>query len=215
MKAFSLLFAVVVLMFLTVCSDKPSVPISGPENSVIVPLAVGNKWTGTQVDGWIGSDDTTCHVKTIEVIDEIVIDDERWYRTRRILDDDTLSSNQICCNRANGLWVNTMDDVDTYGEPYLLAKYPAEAGDTYWLGDYDGSPYVTVISVDSSIEVPYGTFRCYCYVLQSPDIIDVPVVNFCYAPNVGFVKDDLFGGFSGVHNIWQLASFAGVSSYRE
>lgn len=211
MKALSVPAIVFLLLLLITCGDKPLAPISGSD--VIVPLAVGNRWAGIQVTIRMLADDTTACTKTIEIIDEVVIDNERWYRTRQIICDDTLGEDLMYSTRTGGLWTCYMYDDNTYGEPYLLAKYPAKAGDTYWMGEKVGSGFVTVASIDSMIVVPYGTLKCYCYTVEWPNIMDFPVVSFCLAPNVGFVTDELYSGFSGVLSVWQLESFGNTSFF--
>ena len=80
------------------------------------------------------------------------------------------------------------------------------------MGEKVGSGFVTVLSIDSTITVPCGTYKCYCYRVEWPNIMDAPVVSFCLAPNVGFITDEIFSGFSGIRNVWKLESFNHTSS---
>ena len=204
MKGVSLFLIFCAFCLAAGCGDDDA---TGPNyRGVILPLAIGNKWVGTQIH-ISPSNDTTFHTKTRELIQRIRMNDELWYFTRQILDDDTTDLGTLYANRPDGLWAFSVTDSFT-GEAFLMFKYPAREGDGYFLGSDEYAPYVTVISIDSLVTVPGGTFRCYCYVvLPPPNSADLPVIVLYLAPNKGFIKEEIVGGFAPVKYIWELDSF--------
>jgi hypothetical protein len=137
-----------VTLLLASCSEQSNPTGSGTSSSnQIMPLAVGNSWT-TRVTFY----DTTGAVanldsSTIKIVRDTTIQNEKWFAD---------SSGILYTNRSDGLWMKWASST------VLVAKYPASLGDTFTTGVFNDMT-ATVLSMDTSITVPKGTFRCYRY----------------------------------------------------
>ena len=154
---------------------------STPAPSTIMPLRIGNQWTHrfTYYDS-LGNVTSSTNITT-SIVSDTVIENERWF----------FWNDSVFTNRQDGLW---------YLRGGLLAKYPANRNDTYRYGtDTLHSPMVRVLSVDSLIVVPMGTFSCYVYEWTETTLHYVSTVSF-YCPNKGLIrKDQIFPAVFG-HN---------------
>jgi hypothetical protein len=180
MRSFLIVFALVVFIISLNCSDNPS---SNRDTRQIMPLEIGKTWRAT-VRMVYSPESADTLVDMTDIIDTVNVEGERWYQVLFFLDGDPVGE-ALMTNRSDGLWFwpTTADNIS--GEPYLWIKFPILRGQTY---TKTGNPEeeITVIAIDTSITVPYGTFNCYCYRGLSFD--DNIVVHRFYAPDTGLIK---------------------------
>ncbi len=147
------------VMGMMACADIPTGP--SPENSV-VPLQIGNAWSYSYSD-------TTGQVRQdIRVIDRV----KGRYTCQYI---DYFRDGDLGWNA--GGYYRAWNESDGYHDDDALKfKYPVDAGETYKRqGDT-----VTVKSVNDTVTVPAGTFRCIRY--HTGNTI------YWVAPGVGLIR---------------------------
>jgi hypothetical protein len=141
----------------------PNVLPSGSQT--IWPLAIGNRWvfratvfdsSGNQRSTWID---------TLKIVSDTLFGSDRWYVQVGFGG----KGKFFLQNRANGLWGDGLE-----------YEYPATRNDTYRLGD---STKIIVISADSLITVPAGTFHTVVYQFPGP-----PLTYEYFSPGVGPVR---------------------------
>jgi hypothetical protein len=148
----------------------------------IMPLDVGNRWVYRvekfDTDGILIADyPDTVLIETTELIDGIT-----W----------------SVDNRANRYAdsVTGLHKIGLFGQPYLLAKFPAEEG-TGYIGDPAWEEmglreYISVASCDWPVSVEAGDFHCYQYKSWIEDRFEY--YNY-YAPEVGLVMYELYQNY--------------------
>ena len=120
--------------------------VSSPVTNVdvIIPLAVGNQWV-THTASWDSSGrPNVTLVDTARIVRDTTVQFERWFVDK---------TGSCVTNRPTGYWVlsNSVPD--------LFLKYPVSLNDSYVYGNDS----VQVVSMDTSITVPAGTFNCVGY----------------------------------------------------
>jgi len=152
---------------------------------VIMPLAIGNSWTSERLATDSLGDTLWIDTCTSRIASYSNIDSEIWFK---------LVSN--CgkvghkTNRKDGLWTK-LDSI----ELNLTAKYPADVG--YRWTNSDSSTEYIVVTTDTMIMVPTGTFKCYGY--RWGDVSDSNSfgINY-YSPDIGIVMNKYWPhGLSG------------------
>jgi hypothetical protein len=133
------------------------------EPDLIMPLAIGNLWE-FRVDVYDTTSGTidTSYLDTLKIVDDTIIQDERWY-----IDQDGL----LYTNKSDGLWRMAASD-----QPYLFLKFPATTGQTY-SGNPDLGELMEVINTAVQVNVPHGFHICYQYYSRNTD----PVFNYRYS----------------------------------
>ncbi|HWF43260.1 MAG TPA: hypothetical protein VG537_01335 [Candidatus Kapabacteria bacterium] len=214
-------------LFLTVTASFSIVAIgcndgAGPQpvkinTSVIMPLAVGNRWIGQITDYDARGEITSQKFDTLNIYKSRVISGETWYYLdhfpRFSISGDTAQYQLI--NRSDGLYEC---DSEHFGQATLIAKYPAMPQDTFSTSTdaSTGFFYEDVVdTVDQQIIVPSGKFRCNVYHFEgfgrvSSDVIDNVVgPEQFYAPGIGLIENGYVNvngsvNLFGTEEIWEL-----------
>jgi hypothetical protein len=127
-----------------------------------------------------------------------------------IRDGDIIYPDELYANRDDGVWIWYTCRDSIAGAPLIWAKYPAAVLDTYTSGKHPESN-VTVVSTDTVVSTPSGTYSCYCYRWIPTMVICWPPVTYYYlAPDTGPVKSEFYvpdevGGLY-LHSVWELNS---------
>ncbi|MFH2048068.1 MAG: hypothetical protein ABIJ12_01365 [bacterium] len=169
-------------------SNPQSSEVDDNFKNVILPLNEGNIWsfdvsrynaTGGVIEKYsiynsIGSDTIISNVK--------------WY-SMYFYDDNSLEKYALLKNRVDGLWRRFYDESNApFKSEELFLKYPANVDD-YYLIEND-TIMVTVISTDTTITVPGGTFNCYLYRFTYELINSYIISDLYFAPEIGWIKTD-------------------------
>lgn len=210
------IFPIIALLLLTIAAGgcNSSEPVGSSADSVIWPLAVGNRWIGR----WSyynpsGGIDST-RLDTLSITGTATLSDGAWYYTNPVFH---------VRNTSEGCWRR----FDDYG-PHLMLKYPGAVGDTFnretyvetfETGQIGDTFYfqTTITSIDKRVSVPRGTFTCYEYTVDRVGtdptndslILDVPTV-MLYAPDVGRVKEIYYQldiGKTTLSRTWELVDY--------
>jgi hypothetical protein len=144
------------------------------ESNGIIPLAVGNQWIYS-----LNAYDTTGNIKistssTYQVMGDSVNSGVRWFRI----------SNFYCTNKNLGLFSS---------DGLLALKYPTFVPDSFYVNATVG--YIHVISIDTMITIPLGTYHCYAYASDQP--ISPGMTGSSYevmyvSPKVGPIKAEIY-----------------------
>lgn len=185
------LFLPLVLVFLLGCKNSTSPDI--PE--VMMPLTLGNSWTYDDTSytypGFIQYSGTF----TVTLTGSTIMKGKKYE-----LFDDILTGPTR--NDGEGTWRLS---IDSSHSEYLLYKYPGFVGDTFNfdtvtftsanLQELTIYGYTKIITTDTLITVPSGTFKCYGYESDNFTIKDGKLYSkdFYYAsPNIGFIKGETY-----------------------
>lgn len=138
-----------------------SFPNARPSNAnEILPLAVGNRWVyDVTVSDSLGEIQFQ-FVDSNAVDRDTLINGERWYIIMR-----GNTNLGLGANRMDGYWARNLPPWDSLtisdvGPAYLAAKFPAALGETFLNID---NLITKVLSTDTTVEVPAGSFSCYKY----------------------------------------------------
>lgn len=114
----------------------------------------------------------------MEILRDSLIDGVLWYTADK-------EGTTWQANKPDGLHFMEVRDRKTVKE-YLRFKYPASVGDTYTADTI----FWIVASVDTTIQVAAGKFRCYHYqgIVQG---LKGYFENRFYCPEIGFIKQDI------------------------
>lgn len=202
----SLLLPFLALSLLAVgCTEEPTTPISGPHVQSIMPMAEGNMWVGSETTYDALGAPVAVHQDTLQILTFLTEKDGGWFA------DDNRNRYR---NSASGLFFKNALAM------HQLAKYPAQPGDTFTTGQRVITPTDTayrsgirgdVVSTDTTVTTPAGTFHCYHY--RSEGWLDVDstriyqVESAFYAPGVGLVMRQV-NDTTGVLKLrWELQSY--------
>jgi hypothetical protein len=151
--------------------------------SPIIPLAIGTRWTYDEIDSVVFTTDTSRHRSFHQRLSFAVIADTVTAKgTWSVLDsaynvvDGPTAGHTYVANLNGGFWEWTLPigyPVFAQLPPFLEFPYPARAGASANLG------ITTVLSTDTVMTVPAGTFHCLLYA-ESRDSVFV-------APGVGVI----------------------------
>ena len=192
MKRFVFLLSVLLILG---CSDE----VVNHKRSVIWPLAIGNQWTLETCEFNYAGDTLSFDTLTLEVVRDTVINSERWF----IIYVNGSYDPELppVTNKADGGW-----QVDSLGQEWMSAKYPAVVNDSFQWGDQ----MCYVDSINEIVTVPAGDFTCYRY--RRTDIGSTDPRSLMYlSPDRGLVKlEELVidgGGQPYVNSRSELLSF--------
>jgi hypothetical protein len=132
---------------------------------------------------------------------------ELWYKTYISAGSGYITAEVFQLNRADGLW-----NRDYIEEPNLAVKFPAQVGDIFYSGEPD-DPQDTmyhrrtyVLSTDTIITTPAGTFSCYAYGYYYNNSQTLAQQIF-YSPTVGYIKEEIYSGVNLDHYGVELISY--------
>jgi len=155
----------------------PAASAMTPLSSIqIVPHKIGNRWNLRSVN--FTSHDTNYFANSI--IKDTLIGLELWF----IEEFGNAGSSVPTKNKNDGLYFyhNTINS----GE--LAYKYPAQVNDGYYSSYYNDS--IIVLSINSTVTVPAGTFNCYQYFTYR---LWGTYAGYIYvSPEIGFVKSESY-----------------------
>ena len=170
-----IIISIVVIIVIVVGCRKDDILVNPQsESNGIIPLAVGNQWIYS-----LNAYDTTGNVAiststTYQVVSDTVHNGIRWFHL----------SNFYCTNQNLGLFSS---------DGLLALKYPAAARDSFYVNATVG--YMHVLSVDTTITIPLGTYHCYAYTNNqsiSPGMIESSREIVYVSPKVGMIKGEIY-----------------------
>ena len=198
----TVIFPLIILLIsvLISCGNSSTGP-SGPTGAgQYYPLTIGNTWD-LQLNGTFTSDSLPLEEISGE-ISWIITDDTthsedfllfNWQETSIM--EISISGQTIFTDTL--IFVNYVTEVDSviraYNSPSasiyrIWMKYPIAVGD-WWYSDPEfPSRIMTVLSVDTSITVPAGSFNECVYIQQTEPEFPDSYVDYFYAPGVGPIK---------------------------
>jgi hypothetical protein len=195
-----ILFACIV--FWAGCSDDEN-PVDydykGPD--VILPLGVGWFWDGNvTLRDSLGNVMSTGH-QVYGVSSDTTIGSDTWYYIQ--------DSGVLYANLSDGLWARFgYSDSLELKAPIIFAEWPTTVGTLYQTG-YDESDTVEVLSVDTTITVPRGSYVCHEYMRTKPN--DNRRLYYFLAPRYGWVKIEIYkpdlSGDYYLYFSWELTSY--------
>ena len=147
-------YVIASLIFLLTIGCSTKSPLE-PEIPNIMPLKVGNSWDYllSTYDAFGNETQVGSIIET--VMGRVSIDSEAWF----LLEDISTSSDTetyYLANRRDGSWAR--DSINA--SPELYIKYPMSVGDTFEMGGFLGGGAVEVVSLDETVVVPAGSFKC-------------------------------------------------------
>ncbi|MFZ1684581.1 MAG: hypothetical protein WAU88_10685 [Candidatus Zixiibacteriota bacterium] len=181
---------------------------TGPstDSSAIVPLKVGYTWKGT-LSNFQGSDSSkTTNDIFIKQVEQI--GGESWYRWGYVTNGDSSAASGMFANRSDGLWATYIHTSDTglvLDHPMLWLKFPVALH-----AEYEGGieETIKVLSIDTLVTTPAGTFHCICYLSIDPQDANSTGVLMYVSPGIGWVQKVALGRFQpDVLWKWQLTEF--------
>jgi hypothetical protein len=167
-----IVFCFVFLLF-SGCDKHSSVLEPKLQSNEILPLVIGNQWSYNSFTYDSSGAITSSQDISYGVSGDTIIDGSKWFKVLGL----------PTSNRDSGLCVFG------HSGPFLLLKYPAAVQDSFYL--QPNSCYVYIISIDTTISISFGTFKCYAYELRSPPSLNAieirRTINF-WSPCVGQIK---------------------------
>jgi len=187
----SALFLSVAAILSSSCRHSPTEAPAGVPTVAkdsIIPLNIGNKWTWqlTLYDT-LGKPYST-YLDSLRIDSAKNINSEHWCFPGHPYE------KLAFANLSDGCYYRAFDD--TPGASFLFYRYPARANDTYrapsgvvsgyrvWIVDTLES--MTILSIDTTITVPAGTFTCYLYRRARKD--GVHYFDEFLAPGLGWIR---------------------------
>lgn len=169
-----------VVLFVAAC-DSTSIPAEDAGIDALVPLAVGNEWIWRTVERSThrGEVEETVRFDTVRVVSDTSLLGESWFRLRE------RNGEYLVANRPSGYWQRMPPEAGD-GNQLLVYKYPAVTGDLFTRPSWPDSSEKQVMSLDTTITVPAGTFSAVHY---AQIWNDKPITcDYFVAPGVGLVK---------------------------
>ncbi len=222
MKTLIFMLITILILVMISCGNSSTGPSGSTGGEQYYPLTTGNTWdlqlSGTftfdslplqEISGeisWIITGDTT-HSEGFQLFN--------WQETsiREIsIGGQTISTDTL-------IFVNYVAEVDSVIRAYhspsssiyrIWMKYPLAIGD-WWYSDPDfPSRIMTVLSVDTSITVPAGSFNECVYIQQTEPEFPDSYVDYYYAPGVGPVKYIVHTEFiqSVYHSVAEMVEYS-------
>ena len=164
---------------------------SNTQNSTILPLAVGNKWTYkrssevTYSDGSHYSDSTYIDTFTVVITKTQVINNTTCYIAENLnLQGQGLQAFEglPIYLKSDGLWGKFYNGSSGYDDE-LIIKYPVNTLNYQYGKDIGGNPVITVTAIDGNTTVPKGTFKTTSY--QRVD-----GKHFDFSDKTGLIKEE-------------------------
>lgn len=180
MKALLLTLLVFASVVFSACTEDDSVPTAAvPSNGPleILPMKVGNWWGYRYSLILFGDTAHQDYVDTLRVVDEETHGGQTWYAQ---FEPDAVGFRFLFRNTDSGLVRYDGNLVE------MALKYPGAVGDRHKEIYYSTQVHCTIVSTDTLITVPAGTFECYYYLIS--DSSGNPVIQAFYCPGVGEVK---------------------------
>jgi len=149
-----------ILLVTFICAGCTESCLNEPSNTKneIKPLEIGNVWNRNISVFTRDSILIREYILTERIVRDTIVSNERWFLTNF----EGHLPGPWCVNRSNGYWLKPRvnDTLSFYTPPYLKYKYPCIVGDVF-----EGSIGLDweVISVDTTVEVQSGTFKCILY----------------------------------------------------
>lgn len=200
------LMLIVAIWMASGCSKTPVAPKG--ETAGMLPLQIGNQWILQRT--YFDSLGTVIHIDapdTTTIIADTLIDGQRWHY-RHYLGHLLAYRNTESGTHTRLVSANTDEVVK------LLFKYPAAVGDTYTypIVFFNGASaylvdslfHCTVLSIDTAITVPAGTFRCHQY--RVVRVGYATWFDMFVAPGVGWIKSDGYSQFFTWSRIFKVNS---------
>jgi hypothetical protein len=188
-----LAFGLLAMILVVGCGKKNDNPISSSTPTTIsgpFPLKVGNVWNYK-----LTSFDTSGVALAApqdfvyQITKDTTVFNEQWY---------CMSGALFYINRGDGVW-RVFN-----GIPVLFFKYPAKVSDSY----SSSLGRIRVMSVDTSITVPKGTYHCYQYRLSQANGSQF---DYYFIEGIGIARIDVFeqtlSGRTYIMSTYQLAAF--------
>ena len=199
------------LLILAGCSSNSG---TNSNDTVIMPLKVGNKWTGKLWTLDEASHNYYERQGIYRISNDTSYDNATWYVMDRIIDVDTSTGYFTFHNENDGLHSLYEISVQNFMKT-LWAKHPASVGDEYLSGP-NNSETVTVTAVDTVITVAYGDFICTVYRHEYNSTSGPKEDIYYLGPNIGLVKIEFFQTDIDNHlymnQMWELEIYQGSKS---
>ncbi|PKK84385.1 MAG: hypothetical protein CVT49_03415 [candidate division Zixibacteria bacterium HGW-Zixibacteria-1] len=184
---------------------------TNPAKTVIMPLKIGNIWTGKL---WTLDEGTNTYYERqgiYRVSGENSYDNQTWFVLDRIIDNDTAKSIFTFRNETAGLYALYETDSMTALKT-MWAKYPVAAGYQFLSGS-DNSETVTVTAIDTVVSVPYGEFICNVYKREYLSTSGPRQDIYYLGTNIGFIKIEFFqtniDDLLYMNQMWELEIYQG------
>ncbi len=175
--ALKILFASALVASLS-CNSKDGAPSApGANLDQIIPLAIGNQWV-THIASWdsTGRPNVT-GIDTTRIDRDTNLQFGLWFVDNK---------GNHTTNRATGYWVLSNSIAA------MFLKYPTVVDDVYQFGNDS----IRVVSVDTPITVPAGTFSCVCYKLTYSSQ-GVAYQTFFASVNKGIIRREVVAHTTG------------------
>jgi hypothetical protein len=148
------------LLVAFICAGCTESCVNEPSNTKneIKPLEIGNVWNHNITVFTRDSILIREYILTERIVKDTIVSNERWFLSNF----EGHLPGPWSVNRDTGYWLKPRvnDTLSFYTPPYLKYKYPCIVGDVF--EDGVGSDW-EVISVDTTVEVQSGTFKCILY----------------------------------------------------
>lgn len=153
------------------------------DTTVIMPLAIGNRWIYevSQFDS-VAGEFIPARVDTFEVTGDTLIEDKVWYIVSNMIPD----GGRII-NLEGGLWQYRPGT-----ETFLFLKFPVNEGAEYPTKIGPSMVKNRVTGVDLRLTVPAGMFTCYKYsqFIRPPGV----TIDYYFQPGVGGIRMCVYSG---------------------
>jgi hypothetical protein len=173
-----ILILVIILIFVSSCSDSSTNPIS---NRKIIPLEVGNQWI-YKVDGYdsLGTNIISSRFDTTKVTDL----DNGWYSISKL---SKFSTNTKFQNRNNGLYVFNQG----FGGEFigLFFQFPTIKDNEYNIN----ASSIIIRDTKKQVVTDLGLFDCIVYYYSPTQKgLNYDYTLFYLTPNVGIIKVEFY-----------------------
>lgn len=196
------LIALGLLLFVG-CSDDDTATGPGDETAAagpILPLAVGNVWSGIQTTYYSGG--TLSDTLMYYISDSAIVNNDIWYQMHIKRSGTHIPFGWLTYREDDGVYMASCDSSLGAGECEIFFKYPVLPGDLYEtdIGGDDLLDTVYVASVEEKITVMGESHYCshylhWCYGTQQ-------MRDYYLAPGLGFAQIVSWNGY--VYIVWTL-----------
>ncbi|MGA2296468.1 MAG: hypothetical protein ABSG15_02855 [FCB group bacterium] len=189
----TILSLIILVIIVFAGCNKTDSPVSPTQSDVLIPLKVGNTWI------YQGGSKDSVSTDTLKVIRDTIINGVTWYFFNS-------DSSDVVTNLNDGFYDMFIGSYSYMGSG-LSFKYPAKVGDTCSSSNNNSTQngIRTVLSVNESITVKAGTFKCYKF--QSYGVVTDTTYNFSIytkdtvwiCPNIGMIKTKSWVSFDNIY----------------
>ena len=167
------------IVLVTLCQcGKDSNPVTGSLPDPLIPMAVGNRWINRVSVYDTSGNPSYSYLDTSRIYRDTLISNEVWF---------DFFEQGLRQNRADGVWLMTW--------PSPILQFPTLADSSSYL-PWDSS-YIKLLSRNTTITVPKGTFVCYEYSHIYPSHAHPLGDKYFIARKVGIVKREIYNLFLG------------------